>query len=41
MASTPTPVWVKVFIGAIAVIVMAVVALHVTGTLPHMHGGMP
>jgi len=41
MASTPTPGWVKVFIGALALVAVAVVALHLTGTLPHMHSGMP
>jgi len=41
MASTPTPGWVKVFIGAIALVVVAVVVLHATGIMPHMHPGMP
>ena len=41
MKSTPTPGWVKVFIGALAVIVVVVVALHLTGLMPHMHPGMP
>ena len=41
MTSPPTPGWVKVFIGLIALIVVAVVALHLTGLMPHMHPGMP
>ena len=41
MKSPPTPSWVKVFIGVIALIVAAVVALHLTGLMPHMHPGMP
>jgi len=41
MASTPTPGWVKVFIGAIAVAVAIAVSLHLTGLMPHMHSGMP
>ncbi len=41
MASTPTPGWVKVFIGAIAVAVAIAVMLHLTGLMPHMHSGMP
>ena len=41
MASPPTPSWVKVFIGVIALIVVAVVLLHLTGLMPHMHPGMP
>ena len=41
MASSPTPLWVKVLIGVIALIVAAVVALHLTGLMPHMHPGMP
>ncbi len=41
MASSPTPLWVKVFIGVIALIVVGVVELHLTGLMPHMHPGMP
>ncbi len=41
MASTPTPGWVKVFIGAIALVVVVIVGLHLTGIMPHMHPGMP
>lgn len=37
MASTPTPGWVKVFIGLIALVAAAVVGLHLTGVMPHMH----
>ncbi len=37
MASAPTPAWVKVFIGLIALIVLAVVILHLTGVMPRMH----
>ena len=41
MASPATPSWVKVFIGVIALIVVVVVALHLTGLMPHLHPGMP
>jgi len=41
MASAPTPGWVKIFIGAIALVIVAVAVLHLTGTMPHMHAGMP
>lgn len=41
MASPPKPGWVKLFIGAIALVVVVVVALHLTGIMPHMHAGMP
>ena len=37
MASGPTPGWVKGFVGAIALIVIVVVVLHLTGVMPHMH----
>ena len=37
MASTPTPGWVKVFIGIIALVVAVAVVLHLTGIMPHMH----
>ena len=37
MASTPTPGWVKVFIGAVALIFAAVAVLHLTGVTSHMH----
>ena len=41
MASAPTPGWVKVFIGVLALIVVGVAVLHLTGLMPHMHPGMP
>jgi hypothetical protein len=41
MASTPTPGWVKAFIGVIAVAVAIAVILHLTGLMPRMHNGMP
>ncbi len=41
MASTPAPGWVKVFLGAIALVVAAAVVLHLTGVMPRMHSGMP
>ena len=41
MASPHTPGWVKVFIGVIALVVVAVIVLHLTGLMPHMHPGMP
>jgi len=41
MASAPTPGWVKLFIGALALAVVVVVVLHLTGLMPHMHPGMP
>jgi len=41
MKRPPTPGWVKVFIGIIALVVVAVAVLHLTGLMPHMHPGMP
>ena len=37
MASTPTPGWVKVFIGIITLVVAAAAVLHLTGIMPHLH----
>ncbi len=41
MASPRTPAWVTLFIGGIALAIVAAVVLHLTGVMPHMHSGMP
>lgn len=37
MASAPTPGWVKVFIGVIALLAIAAAVLHLTGIMPALH----
>ena len=37
MASAPTPLWVKLFIGVVVALIVTAAVLHLTGVMPRLH----